>query len=71
MSEIEKLKEIINKLIIENLLTRLLAIITMCSFAIFVLYITFAEVFDMKAAVLVLGLAIQIVAVEIFIMVNK
>ena len=71
MSEIEKLKEIINKLIIENLLTRLLAIITMCSFAVFVLYMAFAIEFDMKAAILVVGLAIQIIAVEIFIMVNS
>jgi hypothetical protein len=71
MSEIEKLKEIINKLTIENLLTRLLTIVTMCSFTIFALYMVFAKEFDTRAIVLLLSLVMQILVIEIFVLVNR
>jgi len=71
MSEIEKLKEIINKLKIENMLLRLLAIVTMCSFTIFAIYMVFAKVFDMRATILLFGLVMQILITEVFTLVNR
>jgi hypothetical protein len=70
MSEIEKLKEAINKLKTENLLLRLFSIVIMMSFATFITYMIYAKEFDFKAAVLELMLIIQILVVELFIYAN-
>ena len=71
MSEIEKLKEIIRKFEIENLLLRISTIIALYSFVAFFIYMMVAIEYDFKAEILAILLLIQNIIIAIFEEVNK
>lgn len=71
MSEIEKLKELIRKFEIENLLLRVSTIIALYSFVTFFMYMLVAREFDFKAEIIAVMLSILNFIMAIFEEVNS